>query len=108
MRFRTRRSTSSSATAAPSLRDRIFGTDVMFRPPDAAFGALRMAALPTGGVLRATLHPSGGVLRVVGDHDVGAGTPDRRQGLQHRGALVERSRRRGGLDHGVLAADVVG
>ena len=75
-------SVSSSGTAAPSLRRRDL------RP-------------------RYVSH-RGHILRVVGDDDVGAGAADAGQRLEHGGALVEQAGGGGGLEHGVLAADVVG
>src|SRR3954454_2201431 len=48
------------------------------------------------------------VLRPVREHQVGAGTLDRDEGLERRGTLVQVPRSCGGLDHGVLARDVVG
>ena len=74
-------SVSSSGTAEPSRRERTLA--------------------------RAT-EPPGDVLGVVGDHDVGAGAADAGQRLEHGGALVEQSALGGRLEHGVLAADVVG
>src|SRR3954447_16997805 len=53
---------------------------------------------------RVLLKPTCDVLRVVGDDDVGAGTADARERLEHGGALIEISGGRGGLDHRVLAA----
>ena len=64
--------------------------------------------LAASGAWASVAKPSGGVLGVVGDDDVGAGAADRGQGLEHGGALVEPAGGRGGLDHRVLAADVVG
>src|SRR3990172_9582628 len=52
--------------------------------------------------------PAGGVLRVVREHEVGAGAADRGEGLEHGLALVEPAVQRGGLQHRVLAAHVVG
>jgi membrane-bound lytic murein transglycosylase B len=49
-----------------------------------------------------------GLARPVGEHDVGAGPPDRRQRLEDRGLAVDPAVGGGGLDHGVLAGDVVG
>ena len=49
-----------------------------------------------------------GVLGVVGDDDVGPGAADRGQRLQHRRPLFEIAGGRRGLQHRVLAADVVG
>ena len=65
------------------------------------FGAVLAGALP------APL-PSRGVLGVVGDDDVRPGAADRGQRLDRGGALVDPAVRRGGLEHRVLAADVVG
>src|SRR5437868_9582185 len=45
---------------------------------------------------------------VVGEDDVGARAPDARQRLQHRAPLVYPAALGGGLDHRVLAGDVVG
>ena len=45
---------------------------------------------------------------MVGDDRVGAGATERGEDLQHRGALVEVAGSGGGLDHRILATDVVG
>ena len=71
--------------------------------PGADLGARRLHARPSGPPFQ-----PGDVLGVVGDHDVGAGAADAGQRLEHGGALVEQSALGGGLEHGVLAADVVG
>src|SRR6185312_11085102 len=44
---------------------------------------------------------------VISNDDVGAGAADRRQAFEHRALLVEPAVARGGLQHRVLAADVI-
>src|ERR1051325_2547868 len=51
---------------------------------------------------------AGGVAGVVRDDDVGAGASDGRQRFHDRARLVDPPVARGGFEHRVLAADVIG
>src|SRR5829696_555905 len=117
-RFISRLSVSSSGTAAPPLRERSFGVAVAVVIPSGGWftggptpfssNGLRSRA-PSHQRSRAPSHqPGGGVLGEVGDDHVGAGAANRGERLHRGGPLVDPAVLRCGLQHRVLAADVVG
>ena len=97
IRFISRLSVSSSGIAAPPLRERSFGI-----ARGLTFGS-RLRGLGLG-----QLSHSCCFLGVVGDDRVGTRAADRGQRLERRGPLVEPAVLSGGLEHRVLARDMVG
>ena len=77
--------------------------DVIDRRPGSQFDDVRRARSRLAVLAE---HPRG-VHRPVAEDDVGAGAVDRGEDLEHRGVAVDPALGGGGLDHGVLAGDVV-
>src|SRR6185436_1895002 len=70
-------------------------------------GGAAWARKPASAAARKLRNGAGGLAGVVRDDDVGAGAADCRQALEHRALLVEPAVARRGLEHRVLAADLV-
>ena len=55
-----------------------------------------------------SFQPASGVFGVIGEDEVGAGAMDAGENFQHDALLVDPAFLRGGFDHRVFAADIVG